>query len=206
MIMKKTVFILLLSLGFTCAQGQEVYNSSGKPGFHKKTSKHKGYDPSKLILGGEFTLNFGGGYIAAGIAPMVGYRFSKNFEAGIAVGYLYNQQPDQYFTNNYPYPSFYDKSNVFYPSIWTRYFVYRGLYVTGQLEYDFISLKEPIDNVGDMASENVNATCLLMGLGLKQPIGGRASFFIEVMYDVLQEQNSPYLNNIVPRAGIAVGM
>jgi hypothetical protein len=202
--MKRIIVVLLLCVGFTYVSAQEVYNSSGKPGYHKKTKKNKGYDPSKLILGGGLQAGFGDGYAVAGISPMVGYKFTSHFAAGVGIGYLYEQAPDPNWST-FP-PVYYDKENIVYPNLWARYFVWRGLYLTGAFEYDFISLKAPVDYLGDVGKLNVNAQCLLAGLGIKQPLGGRASFFIELMWDFLQQPYSPYLGQPDIRAGIAVGL
>ena len=205
--MRKIIVVLLLSLGFTYASAQEVYTSSGKPGYHKKTKSNKGYDPSKLVLGGGLNAGFGGGYAAVGLAPIVGYKFTNHFIAGVGLGYMYYQMPDDNFYN--PYKVYYDKENIVYPNLWARYFVWRGLYLTGAYEYDFIHLTYPnYDNFGNQitSKENVNAQCLLFGLGVKEPIGGRVSFFVELMYDFLQQKYSPYLGQPIFRGGIAAGL
>jgi len=204
-IMKKIVFFLILCTGFLYASGQEVYNSSGKQGFHKKTKKSKGYDPSKLVLGGGLSAVFGDGYALAGISPIVGYRVANNFCAGVGLGYLYQKSPDWYF------PTLSDKYNIVYPNVWARYTVWRGLYATGAYEYDIISLTEPIpDGITGFpvnTTIHVSANCLLAGVGIKQPLGGRVSFFVEIMHEFLQEQYSPYVNEpLIFRAGVCAGL
>lgn len=205
--MKYIAAILLSVFSFFLVSAQDVYTSSGRPGYHKNTKKKKGYDPSKLVIGGGINANFGGGYTQLGISPIVGYKFFPNFIAGVGLGYQYYQQPDDIYSNQYT--TYYDKENIIYPNLWARYFVWRGIYVAGQLEYDIIKLSEPYYDYNSNGiyseSANVNATCLLLGAGIKQPLGGRAFFYVEIMYDVLQQEYSPYLNQVVPRAGIAVG-
>lgn len=206
--MKSLVVILLLCMGVTIASAQEVYNSSGKPGYHKKTKTNKGYDPSKLVLGGGIQAGFGGGYAVAGLSPIVGYHFTNHLVAGVGVGYLYEQAPDANFST---YSStYYDKEHIVYPNVWLRYFVWRGLYLSAAYEQDIIWRSFPDYNpvTGDQTTihSNVGAECLLGGLGIRQPLGGRASFFIELMWDFLQQQYSPYYGQPDLRAGIAVGL
>ncbi len=203
--MKNIVLALLLFTGISYASAQDVYTSSGKPGYHKKTKKKKGYDPDKLIIGGGFNASLGGGFANFGIAPIVGYRFTDHFSAGVGVGYQYYQTPDDAST---VYTTYYDKENIIFPNVWARFVVWRGLYVTGTFEYDFIKYTVPFDNYGNPnpMSENVNAQCLLLGVGYKQAIAGRVSFFAELTYDVLQQQYSPYYGQLVPRVGIAMGL
>ncbi len=205
--MRQTILVTLLCIIFSYASAQEVYNSSGKPGYHKKTKKSKGYDPSKLVLGGGLNAAYGGGYAVAGISPLVGYQFFNHFSAGVGLGYLYSQQPDGIFSN--AYTTYYDREHIIYPNLWARYIVFRGLYVTSSFEYDIIKLSQPnVDFYGNMVTDklNVNAECLLLGLGVKQPLSGRVSFFVEGMYDVLQQQYSPYYRQPVFRAGVCAGL
>jgi len=192
--MKYLIWVLLIFIGIAHTSAQDVYTSSGKSGYHKKTKKKKGYDPDKLIIGGGLNAGFGGGYANVGIAPILGYRITDHFSAGIGVGYQYYQQPE-YVDPVDPYKVSYARENIVYPNLWTRYFVYRNFFVDGSLEYDFISLKGPgYDNYGNLTTlkANVNNTCLLLGAGIRQPLGGRVSAYFELIYDVLQGKYSPY--------------
>lgn len=194
--MKHIVWVLLIFVGMNYASAQEVYTSSGKPGYHKKMQKKKkkGYDPDRLVLGGGLTASFDGGYAALGIAPIVGYRITDNFAAGVGLGYLYAQQP-VYVDPVDPYKVSYIRENIVYPSIWARYFVFRNFFVSTTLEEDFISQRAPgYDQYGNLTTikRSVNNTCLFLGGGLRFPLGGRVSMYGELRYDVLQGKNSPY--------------
>ena len=211
--MKNLLLVSLLFVGMSYASAQDVYTSSGKPGYHKKTKKKKGYDPDKVIIGGGFTAGFGDGYIAAGISPIVGYRLTDHFAAGVGLGYIYYQNPDPEYSPPITYKTYYDKENIISPNVWARYFVWRGLYVPAVFEYNFIGLSLPdtyYDQYGNPYVQqdklNVQVPSLLLGIGYKMPLGGRVSAFIEGMIDVLQQPNSPYLNQPVFRAGICAGL
>ena len=209
--MKNLILVVMLCAGFTCASAQDVYTSSGKPGYQKQTKKKKkGYDPDRLILGGGLTLNFGDGYFNAGVAPIVGYRITNHFSAGIGLGYLYSQIPEYVDPLN-PDKVSYFRENIIYPSIWTRYFVYRNFFVSAAAEYDFINQRGPgYDNNGNLTtlSQNLTNTCLFLGVGLRVPLGGRVSLLGEVQYDVLQGINSPYSPGFptLVHVGFAVGL
>jgi hypothetical protein len=204
--MKRIIVVLLLCTGFTCASAQEVYNSSGKPGYHKKTKNNKGYDPDKLIIGGSLNGGFYGDYANAGISPMVGYRFAPHFSAGVGLGYQFYKYPDyidQFYQAHYAY------ENIVYPSIWARYFVYRNIFIDASFEFDFINLKEDaLDNFGNPVKIKTNVTqpCLPIGVGLRQPLGGRVSAYAELIYDVIQGTYSPYPKHSPDiRIGFGVG-
>ncbi len=210
--MKNTVLVLLLCAGFTYASAQDVYTSSGKPGYQKHTKKKKkGYDPDKLILGGGITFNFGDGYLSAGIAPTVGYRITDHFSAGVGLGYLYSQVPEYVDPVN-PDKVSYFRENIVYPSIWARYFVYRNLFVSSTVEYDFINQRGPGYAPNSVTpttlSQNLDNTCLFLGVGYKFPLGGRVSLYGELLYDVLQGNNSPYSPGFptLLHFGFAVGL
>ena len=202
--MKRIILIMLLFAGIS-ASAQEVYSSSGKPGYYKKTKKQKGYDPSKLVIGGGLNAGFSNGGASAGISPMIGYRFTDNFLAGVGLGYQYYKYVS-YIDNNYN--NYYSTDNIIYPSVWARYFVYRNFFVDATFEYDFISQTDPLDNYGNFVktTTNIDVPCMLMGVGYKWALSGRVSFFGEIMYDVIQNINSPYYGQIVPRAGISAGL
>jgi hypothetical protein len=197
--MKKLIFIMLLLVGASGVMAQEVYNSSGKKNYKKKT--HTGYDADKLIIGGGMNLGFGSGYARVGASPIVGYRITKQFSAGVGVGYQYYKSP--YGDNVH-----YSYMHIVYPNLWTRYFVYRNIFLNANYEYDIISLSTPLDRYGNFNQTNLKVTnnCMLFGVGLKQPIGGRVCFYGELYYDLLQGQYSPYPSHYPGlRFGIAAG-
>jgi uncharacterized protein (UPF0147 family) len=47
---------------------------------------------------------------------------------------------------------------------------------------------------------------LLLGGGYSSSIGRSAGFFISILYDVLQDPNSPYYGQPVIRAGVGFGI
>jgi hypothetical protein len=195
--MRNVLLALMLCMAVTTVSAQEVYTSSGKPGYQKKTKREKGYDPDKLIVGGGLNAGFSNGYMNLGISPIVGYRITKNFSAGIGLGYQFYKAPAAQDPNN-PDKLLYLYQNIIYPSVWTRYFIYKNFFMDLTYEYDFISLKYPLDRYGNVntVKSNVNNSCLLVGAGIRQPLGGRVSAYVSLVYDVLQGEYSPY-----PRSG-----
>ena len=208
--MKQIILVLMVFAGMSYASAQDVYTSSGKPGYHKKVKKKKGYDPDRIILGGGLSFDISGDYVIAGLSPMVGYRFTDHFSAGVGVGYLYFKLPDQNFYDPPAY-SYYDKGSLVYPNIWAHYFVWRNIYVTGQLEFDMISGNYPgLDfTTNDIYTYNKNETAesLLLGLGVKQPLGGRVSLFGQIQHEFLQQTYSPYYGQpLIINFGICAGL
>lgn len=209
--MKQLLVAVLLLTGMSYAGAQEVYTSSGKPRTHKKVKKERGFDPDRLILGGGLNLGFGNGYANVGASPIVGYRITNALSAGIGMGYQYYKAPDPYYYDPAdPYKVFYDYEHIFYPSVWTRLFVYNNFFISSAYEFDFINFKGPgLDNFGNPITikKNVTNPCLLVGAGFRQPLGGRVSAYFEFIYDVLQGDYSPYPKNAPDiRIGFAAGL
>jgi hypothetical protein len=205
LIMRKLLLAVLLLMCVTGAMAQQVYNSSGKDNY--KVKKKGGYDASKLVLGGGINFGISGGYTVLGVSPIVGYRVAKPLVAGIGVGYLYQRQIG--FVDGFN-KVHYDKMNIIYPNLWARCSVYKNFYISGTYEYDIISWKGDVqDFTGNFVQKKLNLTnqCLLAGVGMTQPIGGRASFYVELVYDVLQGKFSPYPPGApTTRFGVAVGL
>lgn len=191
--MRSAILVLLLCLGFTTVNAQEVYNSSGKKNYKHK--RQKGYDPDRLVVGGWMNLGFGGGYANIGIAPIVGYRITKDFSAGVGLGYQWDRVP-RYIDPIDPYKPYYVNQHTIYPSVWARYFVYRNIFLSTSFEYDFIIQRNfgppYINGYPSPITYHVTNPCALVGVGMKQPIGGRVSFYGELYYDVIQGDYSPY--------------
>jgi hypothetical protein len=201
--MKKLVLLaLLVCVTINLVSAQEVYKSSGKTAYSKKKRK-KGYDPEKLVLGGGFDAAYSSGYAVAGVSPMVGYRFLKPLVAGVGLGYLYYQAPSPFYNR-------YDRQHIIYPNVWTRVFFFRNFYLSGSFEYDIIKARlASFDSWGNptVLKGTFDSKCLLFGLGIKQMIGGRVSFYLELAHEFLNDPLSPYLSQpLVFRAGIGVGL
>ena len=199
------IALLLVVFGFSAVMAQDVYTSSGRAGYHKKAKK-KGYDPDRLIVGGGLAAGFGGGTVTLGVSPIVGYRITNIFSAGVGLGYEY----DRFMTYTDAYNnSYYATNNMIYPSLWARCFVYKNIFLTSVFEYDFMHIQgTTIDNMGYLYAENehLTAPCLLLGGGFKQPLGGRVSGIFEVLYDAIQNSNSPYYSTPVIRIGFVAGL
>ena len=83
--------------------------------------------------------------------------------------------------------------------------------MTGTVEFDIVSEKKPtydvITNITSDVKYNYTAESLLLGVGLKQPLGGRVSIFAQVEHEFLQEVNSPYYGQpIIFNIGVCAGL
>lgn len=210
--MKYALITVLLCFGINMLSAQEVYNSSGRPGHKKhKESGIKGYDPSKLVFGGGAVAGFGSGYANFGISPIVGYRFRENFAAGVGLGYEYLKF-SQFMYNPMisDYQSYATQAHIISPSVWTRVGIINNVFAEGIFEYNIMAISDYgyDDNYTTVVPEKltVGVPSLLLGGGIKQPAGDRVSVIFEILYDVLQQDRSPYWGVPVFRGGIVVGL
>jgi hypothetical protein len=212
--MRKIIVLLLLCYASTAFGQQEIYLSSGKSvkSYNRKQKeKEKGFQKDKIVWGGGFGASIGS-VTAISLAPVIGYRISDHFAAGIGVGYQYLKIKDYRTgststggTVNYDY-----KANIFSPSVWVRYKIIPNLIAHVEYEHNFYTLKDYGYDPGGSGNivqikDQFNVPSLLVGPGYRQPISDNASLNIVALYDVLQQPNSAYLNRIEFRVGFLVG-
>lgn len=223
----KIFFILGILFGGFHSNAQVIYNSSGKPGEAKyaKNKTIKGFDPNKLIFGGGFTAGAATGIFNIGITPIVGYRITDRFSAGVSLGYQYQwvkdgQQIMDNLTGQYVIKNFnYHRIST---GIWSRFIVWNNIFLAAEYEHNFFTYKDYFytqTGVGVRRKWD-NAPSLLLGGGIRQPITDNASFVIQVFYDALQNipanqrtdpysntqySISPYANTLGFKVGINIG-
>lgn len=169
--------------------------------FNNKNSRPKGSNSAAGLPLSE-RLYFGGGggfnggtdsysglkYIAISVNPLVGYRITIPWSAGLQVLY----------------------QNISYPQLGTRYNQYGFApftqYRFGQIfaygEYQAISAPRVNSDTRSWYSR------LPLGLGFTQPIGPRAAINVMAAYDVLwpsQQRTSPFLSPFVFRIYVTAG-
>ena len=159
------------------------------PAAAQDVSASRTTSPSPVYYGGSVGLGFGNGF-RIGVFPLVGVRVTPQLSLGAQVGYEYA---------NYNEPDA-DASN-YGGAVFARYRVIPQLYLHGEGRYVNYELYDVAD---DSTREWV--PFILLGGGFVQPVGGRTSAYVEVLFDVLQNDRSPY-DNWEPsiRVGMAVG-
>ena len=147
--------------------------------------------PKKIYYGGTVGLSFGD-YFRFSIVPFVGYKLKPKLHIGGKVGYEYiedSRYAEELTSHNYG------------ASVFTRVFPRPSIY--GHAEFAYMSYKYM---VSDTESDRFWVPFLYVGGGLVKPIGQSASVFVEVLFDVLQDDKSPY-EDWAPfiSAGVGVG-
>ncbi|MGZ5192142.1 MAG: hypothetical protein ACXWCZ_14125 [Flavisolibacter sp.] len=168
--------------------------------------EEKGFKKENLFTGGSISFSFGTGYFLVGGSPVFGYSLTKWLDAGIVANYFYSEQKD--------YLVFDDKlkQSVYGGGGFIRLFPVRFLFAQGQLEHNWSKVKYLPQNGGVSDENSVSGTSFLVGPGYttgrdpdsKSPFG-----YFAVLWDVLKNRYSPYLNSYgratpIIRAGINI--
>ncbi len=135
----------------------------------------------RLVFGG----NFGGAFGATTffqLNPMIGYRTKEWWVNGVGLNYFYVSQGGISQSN-------------YGASLWSRAYIVKT--IIAHTEFEMIR-REASDRYGNMAS--VNVPVWLVGAGYSS--GGRIGFSAMVMYDLIQDPNSPYSNPIFRVGGL----
>lgn len=171
---------LLLCSGIGFSQSEEDISDAGLK--------------DRIYFGGNLGLQFGT-ITNIEVSPLVGYRFTNDFSAGMGITYIYFKQKiagfDDFETNIYGYRFF------------ARHNLQEQFYATA--EYENLSLE--FRNSNDFSVRREWVPGAFVGGGYFQPIGRRAGFNIAVLYNVLYDaQKSPYNSPWVFRLGLTAGL
>ena len=181
MIMKKLVVFLFLALSFTLpAIGQQ--NDSVRVNPYSRLQKEKSDFASHLYFGGSFVLSLGS-YTSIGIWPLVGYKVTPKLSVGLQPGYEYLKY-DSYYGGSY-------ETSNYGGRVFARYRIIPQIYVHSEyaaINYEIESWlpSGKIDDTREWVS------FLFLGGGLSQKVGGNVYAYIQVLFDVLNDENSPY--------------
>jgi hypothetical protein len=139
--------------------------------------KKSALNPNKMYFGGYVNASIGS-YTAIGVEPLVGYKLTPKLSVGGKLSYEYisdKRYEEDYSASNYGF------------SLFTRLRVTQRLYA--HAEYSAMNYKL-YDYLGD--SEREWVPFLFLGGGYSQPITKNTWLTAEVLFDVLQNENSPY--------------
>lgn len=179
--------ILLTSLLFTLLAPCTVQGGGTDAGKDPRPLR------DRLWFGGGLGLNFGT-VTAIQLEPMAGYFLDRKnrVSAGTGISYWYyndNRSSPPITNDGYGYRLF------------TRFRPVHQFFIHGE----FFHLNAERYDLSDMTTTRTWIPHLLVGGGYVQPLGGRSSFFIQMLFDVLQDPNSVYAGQPVFSAGVGIG-
>ena len=157
----------------------------------EKEEKEKGFKKENLFTGGSITASFFSGGTILGVNPMFGYKLANWVDAGIVFNYTYQGRRDYiYFDDKL-------RQNVFGPGVFARLYPVRFLFVQGQFEHNFTNVKYIYPDKS-VLKDKTDANSFLVGAGIAEgrQRGSNSFFYISLLFDVLKNPNSPYVDNV----------
>ncbi len=133
--------------------------------------------PSRVFFGGSFGFTFIN-YLSLRIMPLIGYHITPALTGGIKLGYEYFRDKQEHRTIT---------SHNYGGSVFAQFHFIPQAYVHG--EFAYINYDEYFihnSHVRDWVP------FLLVGGGFRQKVGKTSVAFLEVLFDVLQSDKSPY--------------
>jgi len=165
------VFLLLTITGYTQVQDTTRVSDQNQ---EEELVKPK-LDKSRIYYGGYVTMNFSRNYSVVGAQPLVAYKLTPKLSVGAQVSYEYIHY-DQY-----------DDGSNYGASIFNRFRVTPRLYT--HAEFSVMSYKWFYD---DRDGDRKVAPMFFVGGGYSQPISRNTWLNAQVLFDVLNHENSPY--------------
>ena len=171
-------FLIILFVAIIPLQGYSQYYENKE----KKEEAEKASLRDKLYFGGYLGLQFGT-YTLIDISPLIGYKITPKFHAGLRFTYQYSKT--EYYNVTY-------SSSSYGGSIFSRFYILKGLYAQAEAEYLNI---EYIDTNGATFRKWVDS--YYVGGGYFQPLGKRGGMYFTVLWNLNESQYSPYENPVM---------
>ena len=144
-------------------------------------------------------MSFYSGGTILGANPIFGYKLANWIDGGIVLNYTYQSSRDVYQLN--------DRSiqHVFGPGAFMRLYPVSFLFLQGQFEHNFSDLTYTYPD-GTKLKDKTDANSLLVGGGWAQgrQRGSNSFFYLSILFDVLKNPYSPYVNNVYDASGTRI--
>ena len=191
--MKPIPFLLFLLLpAIEClAQDTIVVKRDTTEVYQVTRARSDGPKVSRMYYGGYLNLTFGS-YTAIGIEPMVGYKITPKLSVGTIVTYEYVSDK----TN----PGYTYTASNYGASLFSRFRVIPQLY----LHTEFSEMYYETYQTGGYSSRYW-VPFLFVGGGFSQQLSENTWFNTQILFDVIQNENSPY-KNWVPFYSVGFGV
>lgn len=193
-ISKKGLLLVLLSLSTI------VYSQAREDVEFDENDVENASFFNRLYTGGNVSFNIFNNTTYFDISPIIGYRVTNEFSAGVGLKYIYigsNQQP-RFSTSMYG------------GSLFARYLFFENFIAHTEFEMINLELSDPL--TAEVSREWVPLA--LVGGGYRSNIGGRSYIQIMLLYDIIGDERNPYRfsspfgqnSNLYIRGGITIGI
>ncbi len=196
------ILVLLLTLFLfvqvdTTAQKTRTGQTNSSNNLGKGLTGKKQFDWGRVFLGGTFGGNLGfssGGNSAQflELSPIVGYRLTDKFSAGVGPIFNYFKRPN------------FDGQTIWGTRALARYSIMQNIFLGAEISNIWFKCNNVTESIRSLP----------IGGGYRQRMVGRSSFIAEVMYDILYKADGGTANNpcvfdpgtgLIYRVGFNVG-
>lgn len=180
----RIAILLHILLGMTTSSlaqktGEDDY-ASGRPSSEMTEPRQHWTD--RIVFGGNLGGNIGAESFFQ-LNPMIGYRTTQNWINGVSLNYIY------YTSGSY-------RENIYGAGLWSRATIFRGLFAHSEFE---MMRRNGLDRYGN--SFNATVPIWLVGGGYNSG-GSRLGVSAMIMYDLIQDPNSPYGQPVIRIGGL----
>ncbi len=187
----KKLFLLMGFIVSVLSLNAQTYNSVNEAQSQKSASA---FDVSKLTFGGGFGLQLGD-YTMINVSPQVGYNFSQKFNAGGGFSYAYYK--DSFYSGGKEWD---DKRSYLGFNLYGRLYPVNYIVLMVQPEINRMWSTVRQKHSALEYSESKFVPSFLIGGGLRL-----GPIIAMIQYDVVQDKNSLYGNNIFYSIGYTFG-
>ena len=194
--MNKQFLTIILLPFFAIFMLEPVLGQFGQP--KSSNAKDDFKMQKRLYIGGGLGFGISSYSTSLMVAPMLGYRLSPSFDIGTQFNYTYyhyNDAPLKYSTNNFGLAGFVRYYLFFFNDLFLH-----AEYEALNYEQVYIDYNYEVDH-----KERIWVSGFFVGGGYRQWIGNNAFVGITVLWNLLDNINSPYSNPIF-RIGVGVGI
>lgn len=164
---------------------------------------------NRLFAGGNFGLSLGR-YTLINVSPQVGYRFSNRVAAGMGLNLQYASHKERIADKDYSKTS----QGITGLNLFGRFYPVQNIFLQVQPEANYIFGKttyylsndyQPLPAPQTFKNDSEIVPCFFVGGGYATA-AGRGTFLVTVLYDVIQQPNSPYGNRPIVSFGYNIGL
>lgn len=176
--MKKLVFIALFSFPLIFTAQFSDDQSSGD-------SENKWY------TGGGIQLGFSNVSTVIGVSPLIGYNITDELSAGAGLNITYFKSG-----------SF--SSTLLGGRLFSRYLITPNIFARTEFHMTSVESNFAGREEEEASSEREWVPAWFVGGGYRQSIGNRTFLNVSIMWDVIEDENSPYTNPFIS-GGVTIG-
>jgi len=204
---KISQFLLLFILFFTSltlsAQTRSgTISDVQRGGQNQRQDERSGFQRENLRFGGNFGMRFGA-ITFIDVSPTVGYQFTNRFLAG--VGVTYNFYRERFYLNNARQEF---TMHVIGGTTFAQFSIIQipALHIFARAEYSLLNQRVDVDFLGQYQQRRDWVHYPMVGGGVLLPFGRSGGVTIQLMWDLLENENTIFGSNPIIRMGFMIGL